>query len=113
MFSNLRLAKFKKSVSRSVFGELQLTQISLNFKTSCYNVKIIGLGAKLCVAFLLLSKKKKTQNYDVLKSKNSCILLSKIKNINKNKTESKVENPTHRMNTQDEPYAAAHIRIEN
>ena len=52
-FSKLRFSRFKKFVTRSVFGELQLTQISLNFKTSCFNLKIIGLGAKLCVAFLL------------------------------------------------------------
>ena len=45
--------KFKKFVSRSVFGELQLKQISLTFKTSWCNLKIRGLGAKLCVAFLL------------------------------------------------------------
>ena len=37
----------------SVFGELQLKQISLNFKTSCCSLKIRGLGAKPCVAFLL------------------------------------------------------------
>ena len=41
-----------KFVTRSVFGELQLTQISLNFKTCC-NLKIRDQGAKLCVAFLL------------------------------------------------------------
>ena len=41
-----------KFISRSVFGELQLKQISLNFQTSCCNLKIKGLGAKLCVAFL-------------------------------------------------------------
>ena len=35
------------------FGELQLTQISLNFNTSCCNLKIRGLGATLCVAFVL------------------------------------------------------------
>ena len=35
------------------FGALQLTKISLNFETSCCNLKIRGLGAKLCVAFLL------------------------------------------------------------
>ena len=33
---------------------IQLTQILLNFKTSCCNLKIRDLGAKLCVAFLLL-----------------------------------------------------------
>ena len=50
MFS--KLSGFQKLVTRSVFVELQLTQISLNFKTCC-NLKIRGLGAKLCVAFLL------------------------------------------------------------
>ena len=52
-FSKLRFSGFKKFVARSIFGELQLTQISLNFKTSCCNLKIRGLGAKMCVAFLL------------------------------------------------------------
>ena len=42
-----------KFVSRSIFGELQLTQVSLNFKTSCCNLKIRGIGVKLRVAFLL------------------------------------------------------------
>ena len=41
-FSKLRFFWFKK-----------LTQMSLGFKTSCCNLKIRGLGAKLCVAFLL------------------------------------------------------------
>ena len=53
-FSKLRFSGFKKFVTRSVFGELQLTQISLNFKTFCCNLKIRRLGVKLCVAFLLL-----------------------------------------------------------
>ena len=52
-FSRLRFSGFKKFVARSVLGELQLTQISLNFKTSCRNLKIRDLGAKLCVAFLI------------------------------------------------------------
>ena len=30
----------------SIFGELQLTHISLNFKTFCCNSKISGLGKK-------------------------------------------------------------------
>ena len=46
------LSSFKKFVTRSVFGELQVAQISLNFETSYCNLKIRGLGAKLCVAFL-------------------------------------------------------------
>ena len=53
-FSKLRFSGFKKFVTRSVFEELQLTQISLNFKTFCCNLKIRRLGVKLCVAFLLL-----------------------------------------------------------
>ena len=36
-----------------VVGELQLTKILLNFNNSCYKLKIGGLGANLCVAFLL------------------------------------------------------------
>ena len=42
-------------VSWSVFGEVQLMQISLYFKTFYCNLKIRGLGAKLCVTFLLFS----------------------------------------------------------
>ena len=48
-FSKRQFSKYKKFVTMSV----KLTQISLNFKTSCCNLKIRGLGAKLCVAFLL------------------------------------------------------------
>ena len=53
MFSKRRLSEFKKFVTRSVFEELQLTHISSIFQTSCCNLKIRGLGAKLCAAFLL------------------------------------------------------------
>ena len=41
-YSKLRCSKFKKFVFRVVFGELQLTQVSLNFQTSCYNLKTRG-----------------------------------------------------------------------
>ena len=34
-------------------GGLQLMQVSLNFKKSCCNLKVRGLGAKLCVVFPL------------------------------------------------------------
>ena len=54
----------------------------MNFKTSCSNIKIRGLGAKLCVALLL-------------NLKSSCILLSKNISFGKNETESKMGNPTH------------------
>ena len=39
MFSKLRFSGFKKFVTRSVFGDLQLTLIPLIFKTSCCNLK--------------------------------------------------------------------------
>ena len=52
-FSKLRFSGFKKFVTSSVFGELKLTQITMNFKTSCCNLKLSGLKTKLCVAFLL------------------------------------------------------------
>ena len=61
-----------------IFGELQLRQISLSFKTSCCNLKIRRLGAKLCVSF------NNERSYDVLKSKSSCVLLNKNINFNKN-----------------------------
>ena len=51
--SKLRFSGFKKFVTRSVFGELELRQISLNFKISCCNLKFRHLGATLCAAFLL------------------------------------------------------------
>ena len=51
---NLDLLDFK-NLHHISFGELQLMLISLNFKTSCSTLKIRGLGAKLCVAFLLFS----------------------------------------------------------
>ena len=50
---NFQFSKFKKIIFRSVFGEIQLTQISSDFKTSCCNLNIGSLGAKLRVAFLL------------------------------------------------------------
>ena len=92
-FSKLRFSGFIKFLNRSVFGELQLTQISLNFKTCCCNLKIRGLWAKLCMWLFYYFNFER--NYDVLKSKSPCILLNKNINFNKNKTESKMENPTH------------------
>ena len=50
---NFGILGLKIFVARSVFGVLQLTQISLNFKSSCCNLTIRGLGAKLRVAFTL------------------------------------------------------------
>ena len=51
-YPKLQFFKFKKVFSyRSVFGELQLTQILQNFQTSCCNLKIRDLGTSLCLAF--------------------------------------------------------------
>ena len=83
-FFKLHFSKFKKIVTRSVFRKPQPTQISFNFQTSCCNFKIRGLRAKLYCE----------RNYDVLKSKNPCILLNKNVNF-KNETELKMKNPTH------------------
>ena len=67
-----------------------MSNIYLKVKTSCCNLKIRGLRAKL------------ERNYDVLKSKNPCILLNKNINLGKIETESKIK-----------PCASAHIRIAN
>ena len=73
------------------FRELQLKMISLNFKTCC-NLKIRGLGAKRCVAFIFFHSER---NYNVLKSKSPCILLNKniIFNIIKTKRNRKWKIP--------------------
>ena len=91
-FSKFPFSGFKKFVTRSVFGELQFTQISLNFKSSCCSLKIRVLEAKLCVAFLFFNFE---MNCDVLKSKSLCILLKKNWKFNKNETESKMKNSTY------------------
>ena len=90
-YSKPQLSKFKKFVSRSVFGELQLTHISLNFQISCYNLKIRGLGANLWVAFLLFFFLE-----GIMTLKSPCFLLNKNINFNKNEMKSKMENATHR-----------------
>ena len=92
-FSKLPFSGFKKFVTRSVFVELHFTQLWLNFKTSCYNLKIRDLGAKLCVAFLYLLIFKGIMMF--LKPKSPCILLNKNTNFNKNETEWKTKNPLH------------------
>ena len=91
-YSKLPFSEFKKFVSKSVFRELQLTQISFNFQTFCCNLKIRVVGAKCVRLFCYFHFER---NYDVLKSKSSCFLLNKNINFNKNETKSKMENPTH------------------
>ena len=91
-FSKLRFSKCKKSVSISVFGELQLMQILSNFKTSCCNLKNQRSWSNNVCSFPIFNFER---NYDILKSKVPCFLLNKNINSNKNWTESKMENPTH------------------
>ena len=94
-FSKLWFSEFKKFVSRLVFREFQFIWIgtSLNIKTSCCNLKIRSLWAKLCVwLFYYFNFERRDE---VLKSNSRCILLNKNINFDKNKTESKMENPTH------------------
>ena len=71
----------------SVFDKLKLRQISSNFKISCCNLKVRGLGAKVCVAFNF------EKNYGISNSKSSCFLLNKNINFNKKEMEWKMENP--------------------
>ena len=68
----------------------QFLESSNSRRTSCCNLKIRGLGAKLCVAFLFFIFER---IYDVLKSNRPCILLNKNINFNEDKKESKMENP--------------------
>ena len=55
MFAKPRFSKFKKFVTESVFEALQFTQIPLNFKDSCCNLKLRGLGAKTEFGFAIIS----------------------------------------------------------
>ena len=86
-FSKLSFSRFKNFFTRSVFKELQLKQILMNFKNTCSNLKISG---HICAWHFYYFNFER--NYDVLKSKSLCILLNKNINFNKNKTESKMEN---------------------
>ena len=44
-----------KNLSPCQFWGAPTQEVSLNFKTSCWNLKIRGLEVKLCVAFILFS----------------------------------------------------------
>ena len=48
-----KLEKIRLPV-KSVFGEFQLSQMSLDFKTSCCNLEVRDLGAS-CAAFLFVT----------------------------------------------------------
>ena len=51
-FSNFDFVSLKNLAPGQFWGAPTHEDI-INFKTSCCNLKMIGLGAKLCVAFLL------------------------------------------------------------
>ena len=80
------LLSLKNSSPGQFLGDFQLTQMFLNSQSSCCNLQIRVLGAKLCVAFLLFQFWKK-----VLNSKNPCFLLNQNIDFNTNETESKTE----------------------
>ena len=79
-------------MSRSVFGEMQLTHISSNFQSSYCNLRSRVTGAKPYLAFLLFWFWKKLWHFYI---NSPCILLNQNINFNKNKKESKMENLTH------------------
>ena len=91
-FSKLLFSKFKNFFSRSVIGELQLSQISMNFKL-IFATKKLEVGEQN--REWLFNYFDFERNYDVLKSKSSFFLLKKNINFNKSKMESKMQNPTH------------------
>ena len=79
-----------KGINRLIrTGELQITQISLNFKTSCCNLKFRGLVAKMLYLFFYFNFKK---NHGISKSKSPCILPNKNINFNRNEIELNVKN---------------------
>ena len=88
------LLKKSKILKTSILEE-QKFRLQVNFQTSCSNLKIRGLGAKLCVTFLLFLFF--ARNYDVLRSKSPCISLNKNIKFHKNGTKSKMENCTYSL----------------
>ena len=83
---------FCTSSPDQLFWKFQLTQISLNFQTFCYNLKIKGLLANLHVFFFCCFYFER--NYDVLKWNCLCFSLNKNTKFDKNDTELKMENVT-------------------
>ena len=84
---NFDFLSLKKFVTRSIFAELKITKISLNFKLKNHRP-----GSKTVSGFSIILILK---GIKVLKLKSPSILLNKNINFNKSKTESKIENPKH------------------
>ena len=81
---NFHFPSFKSFASMSAFGELQLTQISLNLKTSWCKLKIRDLGEKCGWLFYYFNF---ARNYGDLMPKSPCFLLNKNISFNKNEIE--------------------------
>ena len=92
-YSKLLFYKFKKFFLKSVFGELQLTQVSMYFQSSYCNLKITDPKTKLCVVFLFFFYFER--KYKDLTSKSLSFLLNENIKFNKMKMETKMENTTH------------------
>ena len=81
--------KFKKFVSESIFGELQLTQTSLNFENFLLELKNQRSGSKT-VSLMLFFFWKELWRFTV---KEFMLFIEQKYKLNKNETESKMENP--------------------
>ena len=89
-FSNFDFLSLKQIRLQVSFWGGQLTQIWLNFKNCCCNLKIWQQNCMWLFCYFNFER-----NYDVLRSKSSCLLLKKNMSFNKSETESKMENPPH------------------
>ena len=77
-FSKLWFSEYKKVASRSVFSELQSTQMWLNYQMFCYDLKIRDLEAKVVGLFYYFNFER---IYDDLKSKSSWFFWIKIQQL--------------------------------
>ena len=108
MFPKLQFSK--KFVTRSVFGELQLMQISLNFKTSCRKLKIRCWEQNSVWFFSYFIFE---GNYDVLNSQSACKLLNKTINFTKNGKElAEMENPLHSFRESSSSYRNRKLKVK-
>ena len=73
-YSKLRFSKFKIFVTRSVFCELQLTQISLNLKLLVATSKVWEQNCMWLFYYFNFER-----NYDVLKSESMYFVKQKYK----------------------------------
>ena len=85
------------------------SQTDMYFQTSCCNLKKSEVGKQNYVWFFYYFYFER--NYDVLKSKSLCFLLSININFYQNETESKWEIQAQFL--RDEPCASARIRFKN